>query len=846
MVQGFHGLRRFDVELRLVMASLPVAIKSVHLTSSVRGKRKDRRPSEGVSAEKTPRPSRKAVESEINDEREAAHLALQVFAVLVALIPPCTLDVWQSVFRCHQSGTMVPDGDLEPGMIRNVQLVLDAFEAEAALSLLSSLCKALATRLWVSDMDSTAHKEQSKKGIEAAPPRKSVAQCILHHLFQSQQCPVPYFSQDAALRWQYDATYPDMDLETAPRYIGIIVEWLRYFVIKHWDGKAEIDRFSAVGGALEILWCFDLMTETPVAFQMPSTKACFDWLKLSTDWLSRPRIENPQHILTYPFLFSTQNQIACFRALNYAKMLQSYEDTIVASRLLAQMSFPDPLTSRGEIRVQDKLGNLLKSYFVIEIRRESVLFDAIEQLWRREKRDLMKPLKVRMGMDEGEEGIDHGGVQQEFFRLAVAEVMNPDYGMFTVDEQSGMSWFRPCSLEPLYKFELVGLLFGLAIYNGLTLPVNFPLALYQKLRGLEITKPAQIQDGWPALAKGLESLLNWSDGDVGDVFARTYEFTAEGPGFNLTVDMEKNGRTPGWVPVHLNPDYCCPQCYSTVPRNVYKTDESPVPRDAEGSDGNDAEKEKSGPSLLKDSVSNDDHNNTEGKPSSPLGSPASVDEAPADGDGNAQLQGPLGSSGDQKGQGKDAALCRDDDSGCRRDVSPSPVEASLVTNANREQYVSDYIFWLTNKSIQHQFEAFAKNFFTCVSFRAPSLFSVRDFKRLVEGSQDVSVEALRKIASYEGYTSDHPTVIDFWDIVSDFSPRQISLLLEFVTASERIPATGMRSVQFSVQKNGEGDARLPTSSTCYGRLLLPQYSGKVVLREKLCLAIENSKGFGVA
>lgn len=159
-------------------------------------------------------------------------------------------------------------------------------------------------------------------------------------------------------------------------------------------------------------------------------KVRFDWLKLSTDWLSRPRIENPQHILTYPFVFSVKSRIACFRALNYARMFQSYEDSILASRLLAQLSFPDPLTSRGEIRVQDKLGNLLKNYFVLEIRRESVLLDAIAQLWRREKRDLMKPLKVRMGMDEGEEGVDHGGVQQEFFRLAVAEVMNPDYGRY--------------------------------------------------------------------------------------------------------------------------------------------------------------------------------------------------------------------------------------------------------------------------------------------------------------------------------------------------------------------------------------------------------------------------------
>lgn len=154
----------------------------------------------------------------------------------------------------------------------------------------------------------------------------------------------------------------------------------------------------------------------------------FDWLKFSTDWLSSPRIANPQHLLNYPFVFHATTQIAYFRALNYAKMFQAYDESNMASRMLSQMSFPDALTGRGEIRVREKLGNLLASYFVIEIRREHILEDAIEQLWRRDRQDIRKPLKVRMGMDEGEEGVDHGGVQQEFFRLAIAEVMNPDYG----------------------------------------------------------------------------------------------------------------------------------------------------------------------------------------------------------------------------------------------------------------------------------------------------------------------------------------------------------------------------------------------------------------------------------
>ena len=70
--------------------------------------------------------------------------------------------------------------------------------------------------------------------------------------------------------------------------------------------------------------------------------------------------------------------------------------------------------------------------------------------------------------------------------------------------------------------------------------------------------------------------------------------------------------------------------------------------------------------------------------------------------------------------------------------------------------------------------------------------------------------------------------------------------LEFVTASDRVPVNGIKSIQFIIQRNGSGDERLPTSMTCFGRLLLPQYSSRAVLEEKLTKAIENSAGFGVA
>ena len=45
--------------------------------------------------------------------------------------------------------------------------------------------------------------------------------------------------------------------------------------------------------------------------------------------------------------------------------------------------------------------------------------------------------------------------------------------------------------------------------------------------------------------------------------------------------------------------------------------------------------------------------------------------------------------------------------------------------------------------------------------------------------------------------------------------------------------------------NGSDDDRLPTAHTCFNHLMLPRYSRREVLRERLTTAIENAEGFGL-
>lgn len=391
-------------------------------------------------------------------------------------------------------------------------------------------------------------------------------------------------------------------------------------------------------------------------------------------------------------------------------------------------------------------------YLILDIRRSSVLEDAFDQLWRREERELLRPLKVHLGESTGEEGFDSGGVQQEFFRLAIAEALNPDYGAFTVDERTRMAWFMPGSMEDEWKFELVGLLVSLAVYNGLTLPVTFPKALYRKLLGEPVTELHHIEDGWPDLASGLTSLLEWDekDGLIEDVFARTYEFSVSALGQHITREMKPPSDDP-----HQEEQW--PQFAKTV-------------------------------------------------------SQASCTPAPQEG-------------------------------------NPSEEDAPLVTSANRNAYVSDYIRYLTDVSVRPQYEAFARGFHTCLHPKSLSLLTPSLLQSVVEGVQEIDVSELRRYARYVGWDASHRTVRDFWSIVKRYDEPMKRKLLEFVTASDRVPVGGVKNIMFIVQRNGEENdpaGRLPTSYTCYGTLLLPEYRDKEMLRERLAMALENAQGFGFA
>ncbi|XP_028260101.1 ubiquitin-protein ligase E3A [Parambassis ranga] len=170
-----------------------------------------------------------------------------------------------------------------------------------------------------------------------------------------------------------------------------------------------------------------------------------------------------------------------------------------------------------------------------------------------------------------------------------------------------------------------------------------------------------------------------------------------------------------------------------------------------------------------------------------------------------------------------------------------------VTKENRQEFVDLYVDYILNKSVERQFNAFKKGFLM-VTNESPLkyLFRPEEVELLICGSRKLDFEALEKATEYDGgYSKDSQIIKDFWETLHSFGEEQKRLFLQFTTGTDRAPVGGLGKLKMIIAKNGSDTDRLPTSHTCFNALLLPEYSSKEKLRERLLKAIMYAKGFGM-
>ena len=175
-------------------------------------------------------------------------------------------------------------------------------------------------------------------------------------------------------------------------------------------------------------------------------------------------------------------------------------------------------------------------YLKLDVRRDFIIEDTLNNLIR-EGVNLKKQLKVNF---KGEFGQDEGGVQKEFFQILVRDLFNPEFTMFNYDQESKCVWFNGNTYESNMKFELIGALMGLAIYNGIILDIHFPIACYKKLLDINPTIE-DLKEMIPSTGESLQHILDYESPDLEQSLYMTFSYEHEVFGEHRKEELKENG-----------------------------------------------------------------------------------------------------------------------------------------------------------------------------------------------------------------------------------------------------------------------------------------------------------------
>uniref|UniRef100_A0A8C1QYX6 E3 ubiquitin-protein ligase n=1 Tax=Cyprinus carpio TaxID=7962 RepID=A0A8C1QYX6_CYPCA len=177
-------------------------------------------------------------------------------------------------------------------------------------------------------------------------------------------------------------------------------------------------------------------------------------------------------------------------------------------------------------------------------------------------------------------------------------------------------------------------------------------------------------------------------------------------------------------------------------------------------------------------------------------------------------------------------------------------ENELVTQDNKEEYISLLTDWRFTRGVEEQTKAFLDGFNEVVPLEWLRYFDEKELELMLCGMQEIDLNDWQKSTIYRHYTKNSKQIHWFWQVVKEMDNEKRIRLLQFVTGTCRLPVGGFAELigsngpqKFCIDKVGK-ETWLPRSHTCFNRLDLPPYKNLEQLREKLLFAIEETEGFG--
>jgi hypothetical protein len=383
----------------------------------------------GVPTDSLPGNSRATHDRAMNPSRylstrEAAHIVMICIHALTSSVPIGSPHTWEQIRKLRAQGIIVPHTAQTIDAFTNPYIdIIDEFEYEPAFRLANRLLRAIGTRCCFEHILQNLDKDRLyENGETSSHISETLLDVIVQHLEVVEHTVLMSKSKINS----------DQELEGDPGWTvtATYMEWLRTVIIKEWDSKAEINKWTSVGAAVvtidKLHSKYKSLNLRPSMFEMPIFNERLDTIAEPDAYITWQHPPNTLHILHYACFFSAQHLVTYFRTINFTKMIKQYDHTIRTRQMQASLNMFLREPYRWVIKSRMKV--TLSQYLVLDVSRENPLKDTLDQLWGQDRKMLLKPLKVKMGHSEGEIGVDHGGVTYEFFRVVLSEAFKPEHG----------------------------------------------------------------------------------------------------------------------------------------------------------------------------------------------------------------------------------------------------------------------------------------------------------------------------------------------------------------------------------------------------------------------------------
>lgn len=396
-------------------------------------------PATKASITSTLNTSRPTPQSRYLDNYEAAHIVMICIHALTSHVPVGWPQSWTQLRSLRSWGVIIPSARADADNFDDPYVnIIDAFEYKPAARLVNRLLKAIGVRTCFEHIFTAMQRDATATGADTVVPKESLTSIILRHL-----AVVEHVALENKRKMKSVSTVPK---EPGWTVTATFIEWLKATVIKQWNGKVEVNKWSDVGTAVMLLHelrectCYDADEQKltildehqrqlniwPRAFKIPYLHEHMNAVEDPVAYLGWQAQPNTLHLLQYPELHPTDYLVKFFRVINLSSMMAQYDHTQHTHQMMRQF---DPVLREPYLYIiKKRLKVTLNDYLILDVTREQPLKDTLDQLWKQERVNLLKPLKVKLGQQEGEVGLDHGGVTYEFFRVILGEAFATDYG----------------------------------------------------------------------------------------------------------------------------------------------------------------------------------------------------------------------------------------------------------------------------------------------------------------------------------------------------------------------------------------------------------------------------------